>query len=77
MKKIIKESNLTVMATIARYASAYQAIAKLEWWDKSIWWATAPLWFYGAHLTEGFICQGWTNHRASYALLRLVPLLWR
>jgi hypothetical protein len=36
MKKIIADNNLTVMATIARYATAYQAIAKPDWWDKSI-----------------------------------------
>ena len=36
MKKIINENNLTVMSTIARYACAYQAIAKLDWWDKSV-----------------------------------------
>ena len=35
MKKIIEENNLTVMATVARYAAAYEAIAKLDWWDKS------------------------------------------
>ena len=35
MKQIIEENNLTVMATIARYAAAYEAIAKLDWWDKS------------------------------------------
>jgi predicted dehydrogenase len=35
MKKIIEENNLTVMCTIARYACAYQAIAKPDWWDKS------------------------------------------
>jgi hypothetical protein len=35
MKKIIEENNLTVMATIARYACAYEAIAKPDWWDKS------------------------------------------
>lgn len=35
MKQIIEENNLTVMATIARYATAYEAIAKLDWWDKS------------------------------------------
>lgn len=35
MKKIIEEENLTVMSTIARYACAYEAIAKLDWWDKS------------------------------------------
>lgn len=35
MKKIINENKLTVMSTIARYACAYQAIAKPDWWDKS------------------------------------------
>lgn len=35
MKQIIEEKNLTVMATIARYACAYEAIAKPDWWDKS------------------------------------------
>ncbi|KAH0583945.1 hypothetical protein H2248_009530 [Termitomyces sp. 'cryptogamus'] len=35
MKQIIEENNLTVMATVARYACAYQAIAKPDWWDKS------------------------------------------
>ena len=45
MKKIIQDNNLTVMATIARYACAYQAIAKHEWWDKAIWLAIVPLRF--------------------------------
>lgn len=35
MKQIIEENNLTVMATIARYACAYEAIAKPDWWNKS------------------------------------------
>ena len=35
MKQIILDNNLTVMATVARYACAYQAIAKPDWWDKS------------------------------------------
>ncbi|KAH8833804.1 putative oxidoreductase C terminal-domain-containing protein [Flagelloscypha sp. PMI_526] len=35
MKQILIENNLTVMATIARYACAYEAIAKIDWWDKS------------------------------------------
>jgi predicted dehydrogenase len=35
MKQIIEENNLTVMSTIARYACAYEAIAKPDWWDKS------------------------------------------
>ncbi|KAF8894521.1 putative oxidoreductase C terminal-domain-containing protein [Infundibulicybe gibba] len=35
MKQIIEENNLTVMSTIARYACAYTAISKPDWWDKS------------------------------------------
>ncbi|THU86402.1 hypothetical protein K435DRAFT_731414 [Dendrothele bispora CBS 962.96] len=35
MKSILEENNLTVMTTIARYACAYEAIAKPDWWDKS------------------------------------------
>ncbi|KAG2054765.1 hypothetical protein BDR06DRAFT_377318 [Suillus hirtellus] len=35
MKQIIEENGLTVMVTIARYACAYEAIAKPDWWDKS------------------------------------------
>ncbi|KLO07633.1 hypothetical protein SCHPADRAFT_917149 [Schizopora paradoxa] len=35
MKQIIEENNLTVMATIARYACAYEKIAKPDWWDKA------------------------------------------
>lgn len=35
MKKTIEVNNLKVMATIARYACAYEAIAKPDWWDKS------------------------------------------
>lgn len=35
MKQVIEENNLTVMSTIARYAAAYEAIAKADWWDKS------------------------------------------
>lgn len=35
MKKIIEDNNLTVMSTVARYATAYESIAKPDWWDKS------------------------------------------
>lgn len=35
MKCIIRSNDLTVMATIARYACAYTSIAKPDWWDKS------------------------------------------
>jgi predicted dehydrogenase len=55
MKQIIHENDLTVMATIARYACAYEAIAKPAWWDKSVdmgpvieqgthfWWVLSAL----------------------------------
>ncbi|KAG7528343.1 hypothetical protein FFLO_06220 [Filobasidium floriforme] len=36
MKQIIATNNLTVMGTIARYACAYEAIAKPAWWNKAI-----------------------------------------
>ncbi|KAF4577227.1 hypothetical protein EYR36_005214 [Pleurotus pulmonarius] len=35
MKQIIEDNDLTVMATVARYATAYEAINKSDWWDKS------------------------------------------
>jgi predicted dehydrogenase len=35
MKQIIDENQLTVMCTIARYACAYEAVAKPDWWNKS------------------------------------------
>lgn len=35
MKQIIEEKNLKVMCTVARYACAYEKIAKPDWWDKS------------------------------------------
>jgi predicted dehydrogenase len=35
IKKILEEKELTVMATVARYACAYEAIAKPDWWDKT------------------------------------------
>ncbi|KAI6132097.1 putative oxidoreductase C terminal-domain-containing protein [Pisolithus croceorrhizus] len=35
MKQIIEENGLVVMATIARYAAAYEAITKPDWWDRS------------------------------------------
>lgn len=46
MKKILEENNLQVMCTIARYACAYEAIAKPEWWDKSKRYASPS--FYNA-----------------------------
>jgi predicted dehydrogenase len=35
IKTIIQKYNLTVMCTIARYACAYESIAKPEWWSKT------------------------------------------
>ncbi|GJE89804.1 Gfo/Idh/MocA family oxidoreductase [Phanerochaete sordida] len=35
MKKIIEDNNLTIMSTIARYASSYESIAKPDWWNKA------------------------------------------
>ncbi|KAI0093915.1 putative oxidoreductase C terminal-domain-containing protein [Irpex rosettiformis] len=50
MKKIIEENNLTVMATIARYATAYEAIAKSDWWDKSK--SAGPIIEQGTHFCD-------------------------
>jgi predicted dehydrogenase len=35
MKQILLDNNLRVMSTIARFACAYEAIRKPDWWDKS------------------------------------------
>ena len=43
IKQIIEENNLQVMATIARYACAYEAIAKPDWWDKSKRYCPRPI----------------------------------
>ncbi|PIL24030.1 hypothetical protein GSI_13781 [Ganoderma sinense ZZ0214-1] len=50
MKQIIIENNLTVMATIARYACAYEAIAKPDWWDKSK--SAGPIIEQGTHFCD-------------------------
>ncbi|KAJ7582770.1 putative oxidoreductase C terminal-domain-containing protein [Mycena floridula] len=50
MKQIIEENNLTVMATIARYATAYEAIAKPDWWDKSK--SAGPIVEQGTHFCD-------------------------
>ncbi|KAL0946962.1 hypothetical protein HGRIS_013116 [Hohenbuehelia grisea] len=50
MKHIIQENNLTVMATIARYACAYEAIAKPDWWDKSR--SAGPIVEQGTHFCD-------------------------
>ncbi|KAM5532056.1 hypothetical protein V8D89_014307 [Ganoderma adspersum] len=50
MKQIIIENNLMVMATIARYACAYEAIAKPDWWDKSK--SAGPIIEQGTHFCD-------------------------
>ncbi|KAN0077056.1 putative oxidoreductase C terminal domain containing protein [Tylopilus felleus] len=50
MKRIIEENNLVVMATIARYACAYEAIAKPDWWDKSK--SAGPIVEQGTHFCD-------------------------
>jgi len=50
MKKIIDENQLTVMVTIARYACAYEAIAKPDWWDKSL--SAGPIIEQGTHFCD-------------------------
>ncbi|KAJ6550193.1 putative oxidoreductase C terminal-domain-containing protein [Mycena capillaripes] len=50
MKQIIDENNLTVMATVARYACAYEAIAKPDWWDKSK--SAGPIIEQGTHFCD-------------------------
>ncbi|KAI8998604.1 putative oxidoreductase C terminal-domain-containing protein [Trametes punicea] len=50
MKQIIEENNLTVMATIARYACAYEAIAKPDWWNKSK--SAGPIVEQGTHFCD-------------------------
>ncbi|KAI0341581.1 hypothetical protein BDW22DRAFT_249477 [Trametopsis cervina] len=50
MKKIIQDNNLTVMATIARYATAYEAIAKPDWWDKTK--SAGPIIEQGTHFCD-------------------------
>ncbi|KIJ69243.1 hypothetical protein HYDPIDRAFT_80795 [Hydnomerulius pinastri MD-312] len=50
MKQIIEENNLVVMATIARYACAYESIAKPDWWDKSK--SAGPIVEQGTHFCD-------------------------
>jgi len=50
MKKIIKDNNLTVMCTIARYAAAYTSIPKPDWWDKSK--SAGPIIEQGTHFCD-------------------------
>ncbi|KAG8755593.1 hypothetical protein FRC14_003823 [Serendipita sp. 396] len=50
MKKIIRDNQLTVMATIARYACAYEAIVKPLWWDKEL--SGGPVIEQGTHFCD-------------------------
>jgi predicted dehydrogenase len=50
MKRILLENNLTVMATVARYACAYEAIAKSDWWNKDI--SMGPVIEQGTHFCD-------------------------
>lgn len=50
MKNIIKDNNLTVMCTIARYACAYESIAKSHWWNKPL--SGGPIVEQGTHFCD-------------------------
>ncbi|KAF8654122.1 hypothetical protein AX16_003654 [Volvariella volvacea WC 439] len=50
MKQIITENNLTIMATIARYACAYESIAKPDWWNKAK--SAGPIIEQGTHFCD-------------------------
>ncbi|WVQ70968.1 hypothetical protein IAR50_000493 [Cryptococcus sp. DSM 104548] len=50
MKKIIDDNNLTVMATNARYVTAYELAIKTDWWDKSI--MQGPIIEQGTHICD-------------------------
>ncbi|ADV21110.1 NAD binding dehydrogenase [Cryptococcus gattii Ru294] len=50
MKKIIEENNLTIMATNARYVTAYELAIKTDWWNKSI--MQGPIIEQGTHICD-------------------------
>ncbi|KAF9030772.1 putative oxidoreductase C terminal-domain-containing protein [Panaeolus papilionaceus] len=50
MKRILEDNNLSVMSTVARYACAYEAIAKPDWWDKSR--SAGPIIEQGTHFCD-------------------------
>ena len=80
IKQIVEENDLQVMATIARYACAYEAIAKPDWWDKSKRYCPRPI-TRGVMLPSKAILlmtnqKLWTRCRARYPLLRPVKILW-
>lgn len=63
IKQIIEENDLQVMATIARYACAYEAIAKPDWWDKSKRYCPRPI-----------ICAVILPSKAILSMKAVVPL---
>nr|XP_031861360.1 uncharacterized protein CI109_003332 [Kwoniella shandongensis]KAA5528432.1 hypothetical protein CI109_003332 [Kwoniella shandongensis] len=50
MKRIIEDNNLTVMATNARFVTAYELAIKTEWWNKSI--MQGPIIEQGTHICD-------------------------
>lgn len=75
MKQIIEENNLTVMSTIARYACAYESIAKPDWWDKSKRLVSDSR---NRNRALNFCHQRWPHRRTGNPLLRSFSLLrWR
>ncbi|BFZ59386.1 hypothetical protein YB2330_000395 [Saitoella coloradoensis] len=50
MKEIIKENNLTVTGTVARYVSSYAKISKPFWWTKSM--SGGPVVEQGTHFCD-------------------------
>ncbi|WVQ85028.1 hypothetical protein IAT38_007192 [Cryptococcus sp. DSM 104549] len=50
MKKIIRENSLTVMATNARYVTAYELAVKSDWWNKDI--MQGPIIEQGTHICD-------------------------
>ena len=50
MKKIITENNLKVMATVGRYACAYESIDKIDWWNKAL--SCGPVVEQGTHFCD-------------------------
>jgi len=69
IKRVIEANNLTVMATHARYATAYTAIAKPFWWDKAA--SGGPIVEQGTHFCDlsryfgGNVVSGSVTARAT------------
>ena len=67
MKKLIQANNLTVVCTIARYASAYESIPKPDWWDKFKRCLQTISFFF--HLLKVYLLQRWPDRRTGYPFL--------